>query len=89
MTNAPISIFEAKRPLEERLYFEMVSDAAARSRDLEISNGKPAHAVYLIWKLFDTARSSIRILSDSLRRELKDGDDHIWVYGDPRMRRCG
>ena len=80
-----ISIFESRRPLEERLYFRMVDNAAAESWDKEISNGRPAHAVYLISKLFETAQSSIKVLSGSLARYVERDGRRIWAYGDRRI----
>ena len=76
----PRSIFPADSAGgEERLYFNMI-DAALKSReDRIISNGKPAHAVYLINKLLECAQRSVRIYTGRLSRTF----DGVLAYADP------
>lgn len=80
----PRSIFPAGAAGgEERLYFKMI-DASLESReDRVISNGKPAHAVYLINKLLACARRSVRIYTGRLSRTF----DGVLAYADPVIAR--
>ena len=68
---------------EERLYFEMI-DAALEARDDKlISNGKPAHAVYLLNKFLASAERSVRIYTGKLSRAFGG----ILAYADPELAR--
>ena len=68
---------------EERLYFEMI-DAALEARDDKlISNGKPAHAVYLLNKFLASAERSARIYTGKLSRAFGG----ILAYADPELAR--
>ena len=63
------SIFPIEQMGEyERAYFEMI-DRVIEAPDGElVSNGKPAHAVYLLYKFLDSAKRTVRICSGRLER---------------------
>ena len=78
----PRSIFAADGANdEERQYFKMIDSAFSAKNDRVISNGRPAHAVYLLHKFLDNAKSSVKILSGSLSRTF----DGVLAYADPEM----
>ena len=76
------SVFDEKqRTEEEKLYFGMIDRAiVARHSDL-ISNGKPGHAVYLIYKMLKAAEREVQVLTGTLARTLNGvlawGDENI------------
>lgn len=82
LANQPRSVFdEDGRTDEERLYFGMI-DRAIEAREYNIiSNGKPAHAVYLIHKLLTAARGEVRVLCGKLARRLNG----VLAYADPHV----
>ena len=50
--------------VDERLYFEMINTALEARENKLISNGKPAHAVYLLnkfWRALNEASVYIRV----------------------------
>ena len=78
----PRSVFdESKRTEGETLYFGMIDRAMDAQEYRVISNGKPAHAVYLIYKLFKAARREVKVLTGRLARTL----DGVLAWGDPEV----
>lgn len=81
---APRSIFPIENARShERDYFAMIDRAIKASREEGskpeyISNSKAAHAVYLIYKFFTEAKSSIQILTGCLAGRV----GNIWAYDD-------
>ena len=76
------SIFPVRTATEEeRLYFNMVDSAFEVNQEKTISNGQPAHAVYLLYKLLTGARRRIVIYTGQLKRTL----DGVLAYGDPAL----
>lgn len=66
----------------ERFYFEGARKLFDERADVRFSNGKPAHAVYLMVLFFQMARRRMRIFSGSLaRRTAAD----ILLYENPRI----
>ena len=59
---------------DEKLYFNQIDLALEESLNLPLSNGKPAHAVYLIDKLLRNATKNIRLYSGNLRQVWDDID---------------
>ena len=82
MSETPRSIFrEDATDEDERLYFNMV-DAAFKAREHKvITNGKPAHAVYLLHKLLDGAERTVCVYTGKLMQTFGD----VMAYGDPEM----
>ncbi len=62
---------------DEKRYFEQIDLALKDSLDLPLSNGKPAHAVYLIDKFLRHATANVRLYSGNLRQTWGNID----VYG--------
>lgn len=93
MAKEPVSIFDGDRDEDEVTYREMIDAACLRKDSTVISNGKPRHAVYLIYKFFTEALSSVKICCQHLSRH-KGG---ILAYADPKiaeaavdfLHRCG
>ena len=69
--------------VDERLYFEMINTALEARENKLISNGKPAHAVYLLNKFLASAERSVRIYTGKLSRVF----DGVLAYGDPQLAR--
>lgn len=67
---------------DERLYFDMIDRAIQAGKDETISNGKPAHAIYLIYKFLRAAQRSIRIRTGRLSRII---DGNLLAYADPTL----
>ena len=65
----------------EANYCRVVDLLFEQAADEEMSNGKPQHAVYLIYKFLRHGTTSIKLYCGSLLRS-KDGVD---VYGDPHV----
>ena len=59
---------------DEKLYFNQIDLALEESLNLPLSNGKPAHAVYLIDMLLRNATKNIRLYSGNLRQVWDDID---------------
>ena len=72
---------ETARPEAEAIYCKVVDDMFDSAEDYVISNGKPEHAAYLIYKFLRNARSSISLFSGSLE-QVKDG---VPIYRDPHI----
>ena len=78
----PRSIFSVDTTdSEEQMYFKLIDKAIEHPEDNVISNGKPAHAVYLLNKFFETAKHSIKIYTGNLARTF----DGVMAYADPQM----
>ena len=67
----------------ERRYFKIIDDALANGDDMQISNGKPQHAVYLLAKFLENASHSINMFSGRLSRYLDDGS--VPAFADPHV----
>ena len=80
MTQEPRSIFSDPTE-EEKLYFGMIDRAVDSKDERIISNGRPAHAVYIIYKFLECAVRSINIYTGSLRRVF----DGVMAYGEPKL----
>ena len=68
---------------EERLYFEMINAALEARENKLISNGKPAHAVYLLNKFLASAERSVRIYTGKLSRTFNG----VLAYADSELAR--
>ena len=66
---------------EEQLYFEMIDRVARDRSDQVISNGRPAHAVYLLHKFFEIAEQSIKIFTG----RLSQAHDGVLAYANPKL----
>ncbi|MCY4277365.1 MAG: hypothetical protein OXE81_05955, partial [Gammaproteobacteria bacterium] len=66
---------------EERGYFGMIDKAAAMPSNEIISNGKPAHAVYLVHKFLESAQHTVKICTGRLARHMGG----VLAYADPRI----
>lgn len=77
----PPSIFSDEPTTEERLYRAMIDKAVAEQADRIISNGKPAHAVYLIYSFFRHAKRSVRVYCRRLSQNLGG----YKAYADPTV----
>ena len=76
------SIFdEDTRTDEEKAYFDLIDRSAVDKTDLLITNGKPSHAIYLIFKFLETATERVLILTPNLKRTL----DGVYAYEDPKL----
>ncbi len=64
---------------EEQLYFDMVDTAFAAKDEKVISNGLPAHAVYLLYKLLSGASCRVRIYTGHLQQTF----DGVLAYREP------
>ena len=74
------SIFPiSNRSEDEQTYFGIINEAMTTEEHRVISNGKPAHAVYLIFKFLECATQSVKIYTGSLKRVLKG---NINAYAD-------
>ena len=81
-SDGPRSVFDQKsRAAGEKLYFGMIDRAAEARSDRIISNGKPAHAVYLIHKFFTIAQREVKVFTGRLARQV----DGVLAYGDPEI----
>lgn len=66
---------------EEQLYFDMIDRVAKDSSDQVISNGRPAHAVYLLHKFFEIAEQNIKIFTG----RLSQAHDGVLAYANPKL----
>ena len=64
---------------EEQLYFNMVDMVFEAKDEKTISNGRPAHAVYLLYKLLSGASRRVRIYTGRLKQTF----DGVLAYKDP------
>ena len=77
-----ISIFPVENATEEeRLYFKLIDDAFEDGKKERFSNSRPEHAVYLLYKLIDGAKESVRIFSGNLARDFRG----VLAYGEPKV----
>ena len=78
----PRSIFPVRNADdEEQLYFKMIDTSMAVKEKKIISNGKPAHAVYLLYKFLTEAQQSVRIYTGNLMRVFDD----VLAYAEPEL----
>ena len=84
--SAPVSVLvpDAKVSEVERLYFDMVDNACSDDLDKLISNGKAAHAIYLIYTLLKNAKSTVNVLTGRLDAVIGEGKTYH-AYGDPEL----
>ena len=62
-----VDIFdESKWGEDERQYFRIIDQACEEKRDALLSNGQPAHAVYIIHKFLENAQQSVRLFTGQL-----------------------
>ena len=74
------SIFQAEAAHEEeQLYFKMIDSVLKDQENKIISNGKPAHAVYLIHKFLANAEKKVRIYTGRLSQTFNG----VQAYADP------
>lgn len=66
---------------EERLYFDMIDRAVANNDERVISNGKPAHAVYIMCKFLELAKDRVIINTGKLRRRFNG----VLAYEEPGL----
>ena len=74
------SIFLKSTP-DEDAYFKMIQFYANEEEDRIISNGKLAHAVYLINTLLKHARQSVKICTGRLKQD----NEEIYAYADKEI----
>ena len=74
------SIFNASTQ-EELEYFQRIDEMAKNKESRFISNGKPAHAVYLIYKLLRGAERTVTIFTGKLRQQFNG----VAAYADPLL----
>ncbi len=78
----PRSIFPVEdADVDERLYFKMVESALRNKEKKVISNGKPAHAVFLVHQFLDHAEKSVKICTGALSRSF----DGVLAYAEPEV----
>ena len=74
------SIFPiSSRSDDEQTYFRIIDEAIGATKPRVISNGRPAHAIYLIYKFLACVAQNVRIYTGSLKRHL---DDNLAAYAD-------
>lgn len=66
---------------EEQMYFQMIDRAMLAKEDNSISNGKSAHAVYLLYKFLAEAQQSVRIYTGNLMQVF----DNVLTYAEPEL----
>ena len=82
MINYPPGIFSYMEREGESFYADYVDRAMKEKRDVLFSNGRPLHAVYLIYKFFMQARHEVRLFSGQLLRRVPPRrlDEGLPVY---------
>ena len=53
----------------EKSYFKMIDKVMADDKEELVSNGRPAHAIYLLYKFLKAAEQSVQITSGRLTRK--------------------
>ena len=84
----PRSIFPVEKARAgEQLYFGMIDRAIEKKENVNISNGEPAHAVYLLNKFLSTADRVLNIHAGALSRQVEDenGAKDVMAYADPQL----
>ena len=84
MINYPPGIFSYMEREGESFYADYVDRAMLERRNVTFSNGRPLHAVYLIYKFFMQAQCEVRLFSGQLLRQVPKGrldDEGLPVYG--------
>ena len=64
---------------DARKYFGIIDQACAEKKDVMLSNGQPAHAVYIIYKFLENAERHVRLFSGQLLCALEG----VPVYRNP------
>ena len=81
-----VSPFDPKELLneDERFYIRYVDRLMNKRATAEFGNGRPFHAVYLIYKFLMNAQCEVRLFSGSLTRRAEEGkpDAGLLVYED-------
>ncbi len=73
MTHTQIDVFDKKTWGEdERRYFEIIDQACLSKKNALLSNGQPAHAVYIIHKFLKNAQQHVRLFTGRLLCALED-----------------
>ena len=91
MINYPPSIFAYMEREGESFYADYVDRAMKEKRDVTFGNGRPLHAVYLIYKFFMQAQREVRLFSGQLLRRVPEGrldDEGLPVYGNVSVLRA-
>ena len=81
MNQFAIELFGDDVSVDESRYFDLVDQACRNSEAKTISNSVPKHAVYLIHTLLTNAKSRIRLLTGSLRRD----EGGVEVYANEKL----
>lgn len=88
MTKARSIFLSGNTTEEEQEYFRLIDEIAGKQESRIISNGRPAHAVYLLYKFFHCARHKIGICTGRLLQELPGKTDSVLAYADPALARA-
>ena len=82
LMSEPRSIFPVEDAIEEEMqYFRMIDEALQNPEDRVISNGMPAHAVYLLYKFLERAQEIVRIYTGRLSQSFNG----VLAYADPKL----
>ncbi len=73
-------ITEKERAEEEHEYYRNIDRCASESLNKKIMNGRPAHAVYLMTKMFSQAQNHVRLYTGTLADKLKENEAPISAY---------
>ena len=67
---------------DEAFYIDYVNRLSEKPRNAPFSNGRPFHAVYLIYKFFKRAQHDVRLFSGKLKRRVEPGksDGGLPIY---------
>ena len=77
-----MDIFDVNARSEaQAIYCDVVDEFFARGADENVSNGKPEHAAYLIYKFLTNGTRSIKLFSGSLKQETSE----VAIYRDPQI----
>ena len=79
--DAPVRSIFSDPTEEETLYFEMIDRAVQADDHRIISNGRPAHAVYILCKFLEIARERMFICTGRLSRSF----DGVMAYEEPGL----
>ncbi|MDE0680087.1 MAG: hypothetical protein OXI11_07735 [Gammaproteobacteria bacterium] len=88
MTTARSIFLSGNTTKEEQEYFRLIDEIAGKQESRIISNGKPAHTIYLLYKFLHCARHKISICSGRLLQELPGKTDSVLAYADPALARA-
>lgn len=88
MTTARSIFLSGNTTKDEQEYFRLIDEIAGKQESRIISNGKPAHAVYLLYKFLHCARRRISICTGRLLQELPGKTGSVLAYADPVLARA-